>query len=186
MSTRKLQIYTNMVYFCTVTCFNWLHLFKVTGIYDHIYDWFDILKGKGIKVLGYVIMPNHYHIILLLPEDKFNVHKIISNNKRFMAYEIVKRLDNSGQHRLLKLMEDGVSLSEKEKGKKHCVFEPSFDCKPIISEKFLIQKLNYIHTNPVRGKWNLVEDFRYFEHSSAGFYETNDYKGYEVTHYLKL
>ncbi len=44
-----------------------------------------------------------------------------------------------------------------------CGHEPgrgdSFDAKPIFSEKFLLQKLNYIHYNPVKGKWRLAKDF---------------------------
>ena len=46
-------------------------------------------------------------------------------------------------------------------------FEPSFDAKPIYTEKFLYQKLDYIHHNPVKGKWNLCGDFTTYLHSSA-------------------
>lgn len=186
MSVRKNQIYPNMVYFCTVTCFQWIPLFEITKLYNHIYEWFDYLNRKGIKIIGFVLMPNHFHIILFLPEDKFNIHKIIGNCKRFMAYEIVERLSKAKEIGILKSLQESVNESGRLKGKNHNVYEPSFDCKPIVSEKFIVQKLNYIHANPVRGKWNLVNDYRYFEHSSAGFYETNKYKGYKVTHYSDL
>jgi hypothetical protein len=53
------------------------------------------------------------------------------------------------------------------------VFEPSFDAKAISSITFLNQKLDYIHHNPVMGKWHLCEDFTDYEHSSAAFYELN-------------
>lgn len=33
------------------------------------------------------------------------------------------------------------------------------------------QKLNYMHLNPVRGNYRLVNDWRDYEHSSANFYE---------------
>ncbi len=63
-------------------------------------------------------------------------------------------------------------LKEKESKKQlHKVFKDSFDGKPIFSEKFLLQKLNYIHYNPVSGKWILSNDFVSYEHSSASFYE---------------
>jgi len=35
------------------------------------------------------------------------------------------------------------------------------------------QKINYIHTNPVLPKWNLVNEPQDYRYSSAGFY----YKG---------
>ena len=53
----------------------------------------------------------------------------------------------------------------------------------------MIQKVNYIHRNPVSGKWKLVDDYRLYEHSSAGYYEPVDgmqYKGYPVIHYAEM
>jgi hypothetical protein len=59
------------------------------------------------------------------------------------------------------------------------VFEESVDAKGINSEKFLLQKLNYIHCNPVSGKWSLVKEYTTYEHSSASFYELETKKNYE-------
>lgn len=38
--------------------------------------------------------------------------------------------------------------------------------------------MNYIHLNPVRGKWDLVNDLTEYEHSSASYYETGEVKNY--------
>ncbi len=75
---------------------------------------------------------------------------------------------------------------EKRKNKRHQVFEISFEAKIIESEKFLFQKLHYIHHNPVSKKWNLVEDFRDYPYSSAGFYEKVNYDGYKITSYDEI
>jgi hypothetical protein len=40
------------------------------------------------------------------------------------------------------------------------------------SEKAFIQKLNYIHNNPVKSPWNLVQYPEDYKYSSAKFYET--------------
>ena len=69
---------------------------------------------------------------------------------------------------------------------RHKVFEESFDAKGISSEKFLFQKLNYIHHNPVSGRWNLVKDYTEYEHSSASFYETGKIKNYEPFDFRKM
>jgi len=45
------------------------------------------------------------------------------------------------------------------------------------------QKLNYIHENPVSGKWKLVDDYVSYDHSSAGFYELGETTNYPVKHY---
>ena len=79
------------MYFCTFTCYEWVHLFELTNGYDLVYNWFNILKKDTIEIIGYVIMPNHVHSILYFPEAGFNLDKILSNGKRFMAYELVNR-----------------------------------------------------------------------------------------------
>jgi hypothetical protein len=38
-------------------------------------------------------MPNHIHCILYFPKAGFNINTILSNAKRFMAYEIVNRVE---------------------------------------------------------------------------------------------
>ena len=45
------------------------------------------------------------------------------------------------------------------------------------------QKLDYIHANPVKGKWQLAENFLDYPHSSAGYYERGDVSPAPVQHY---
>ena len=129
-------------------------------------------------------MPNHLHVILYFKDDNFNLNNIIANAKRFMAYEIIERLKEQNSSSLLKILSDAVSEREKKKGQLHKVFEESFDGKAIFSEKFLFQKINYIHHNPVSGKWNLVKYFTEYEHSSASFYESGEVKRFKPLHDL--
>ena len=53
----------------------------------------------------------------------------------------------------------------------------------IYNESFFNQKLQYIHRNPVNGKWKLVNDYMDYEHSSASFYEAGLIKKYEPFDY---
>ncbi len=52
-------------------------------------------------------------------------------------------------------MKKGLTQHDIKKGQLHKVFEDSFDAKPLYHRQFLLQKLNYIHLNPVRGKWQI-------------------------------
>jgi REP element-mobilizing transposase RayT len=144
------------------------------------------LKLKNICVVGYVIMPNHLHFIVYYPETTININSIIGTGKRFMAYEMVKRLKELKKFDFLKKLENALTITDKKRNKLHQVFQPSFDLKELASEKFVIQKLNYIHRNPISGKYNLVEDYTSYEYSSAGFYELGRQGDFEVTHYLKV
>ncbi|HEY8688772.1 MAG TPA: hypothetical protein VIM07_06010 [Chitinophagaceae bacterium] len=46
--------------------------------------------------------------------------------------------------------------------------------------------MNYIHYNPVKGKWNLAKHFVSYEHSSASFYEDGITKHFMPKHYKDL
>jgi REP element-mobilizing transposase RayT len=73
------------MYFCTFTCYNWLHLFDITNAYDLVYKWFDELKKNNHEVIAYVMMPNHFHAILYFPQTGYDLNKIIGNGKRLIA-----------------------------------------------------------------------------------------------------
>jgi putative transposase len=167
------------MYFCTFTCYDWLSLFEIINGYDIVYKWFDVLKKDGHQTIAYVIMPNHVHTILYFPETGYNLNKMIRNAKRFMAYEIIDRLEAGGRNDVLDYLTGAVTARERKKRQLHKVFTDSFDAKAIYTEKFFNQKLKYIHLNPVRGKWKLVEDYTSYEHSSASFYETGEVKKYQ-------
>jgi hypothetical protein len=66
------------------------------------------------------------------------------------------------------------------------VFEPSFDWKECRSNKFIDQKLDYIHENPCRGVWNLANEDKEYIHSSAKYYETGEQGVYLITNYSEL
>jgi REP element-mobilizing transposase RayT len=189
MSTNRAHNNKTSFYFFTLTCCNWISLFELTSLYDNIYKWFDILKKRNVLVNAFVIMPNHLHALVYANETEKRINDIIGTGKRFMTYEIVKRLRLQNDFSTLQKLSDAVPGFERIKGKLHQAFEPSPDIKEIVTEKFMVQKINYIHMNPVRGKWKLVEDYRAYKHSSAGFYEPIEsapYSGYNVIHYAGI
>lgn len=184
MSVRTEHTVEYSRWFITFTCLNWLPLFEITQSYDLVYKWFNYLRTNKIaEVEAYVIMPNHLHAILYLPSNGKKLNTIVGNGKRFMAYEIVKRLQENGDVKLLTTLSEGLIEFEKKKGQKHKVFKPSFDGKAIFSDKFMKQKMDYIHHNPVKGKWSLASDFTEYEHSSASYYELGVVKHFEPRHY---
>ncbi|WP_276501346.1 hypothetical protein [Terrimonas pollutisoli] len=79
-----------------------------------------------------------------------------------------------------------VEAKDKERNKKHEVWEDSFDWKECRSNSFIRQKLDYIHNNPCRGKWNLVNDVTEYEHSSARVYLRSMQSAYPVMNFMEL
>ncbi|MEO1099499.1 MAG: hypothetical protein AAFX57_17350, partial [Bacteroidota bacterium] len=68
---------------------------------------------------------------------------------------------------------------------KHQVFRLSFDTKPL-DQKGVERVLDYVHHNPVEGKWNLVDDFTKFKYSSAGYYELAKESYFEIVDYREF
>ena len=97
-----------------------------------------------------------------------------------MAYEMVNRLQERKDYSLLNKLQESVTSSDKDRGKKHQVFERSFDCKPITTQHFFIEKLNYIHNNPCSGIWKLVENPTDYKHSSAKQYIAGEEGEYPI------
>jgi hypothetical protein len=130
---------------------------------------------------------NHVHALIAFKNsDNKSIDTIVGNGKRFMAYEIINRLNENENAELLNELSNLVSASDRKRGKLHEVFEPSFDWKECISDEFTETKLNYIHNNPCSGKWNLVNSPIDYVHSSAKYYETGQKGVYEVFNYKNL
>ena len=160
------------IYFITFTCYNWLPLIEITNAYDEVYNFFDILNKRGHQLVGYTIMPNHVHFILFFKKQKQTLNTIIGNGKRFIGYEIVKRLEDMNEYSILALLKKGVDPAERKRNKHHEVWQGTFDVKECRTEAFILQKLNYIHFNPCHDRWRLVEKPAEYEHSSAAFYQS--------------
>ncbi|MCB0503131.1 MAG: hypothetical protein KDD32_10625 [Bacteroidetes bacterium] len=131
-------------------------------------------------------MPNHFHGLFFLKENSsLNLNKLIANGKRFWAYEIVQQLEKLGEYELLHFLQKEVSLKEIRIGKKHEIFQPSFDSKICYSRKMLETKLDYIHRNPNQGKWHLAKTYVDYPYSSAAFYECQQANSL-IKHYMEI
>ena len=181
MPVRKDIPYNEGLFFITFTCYKWLPLIEQTNGYDLVYGWFDYLKKQNHRITGYVIMPNHVHVLIDFAKSIKKINTIIGDGKRFMAYEIIRRLETEGNTGTLNQLEKGVSTKDKNNGKKHEVWEESFDWKYCETVAFAYQKLIYMHNNPCAGKWNLAEEITKYEHSSARYYIAGKHASYKVT-----
>lgn len=181
MVKHKIPVYQG-IFFITFTCNRWLNLFQIANAYSAVYQWFDCLKALGHHLLGYVIMPNHVHVLIAFSNTEGkSINTIVGNGKRFIAYSIVRQLEALNEPSLLVDLASDVSERERKRNKLHHIFRPSFDWKHCISKGFIMQKLNYIHLNPCRGKWMLAKEYWEYEHSSAYFYVTGKQGVYPVT-----
>jgi hypothetical protein len=175
MPVRSKIPFNKGTFFITFTCINWIPLIEITNSYNLIYKWFEHLTRLGHTVNAYVIMPNHIHVIITFNGEENKINILIGEGKRFIAYKLILKLHSQKQVSILNKLKEKLSESDINKGKKHDVFEPSFDWKHIDTMEFYIQKLNYVHQNPCKGKNPLVNKPEDYLHSSyRSFYKLGD------------
>ena len=61
-------------------------------------------------------MPNHLHALIAFRNTNQSINTIIGNGKRFMAYEIIKRLEQQKEIELLQRL--NLSVEAKDRGEK--------------------------------------------------------------------
>jgi REP element-mobilizing transposase RayT len=170
------------IYFITFTCNGWKPLIELSQGFDAVYNFFTALAAQKHTLLAYVIMPNHLHLLLHYSGGK-SLNNVIGNGKRFMAYEIVSLLEQKGEADMLQILRADVKDKDRGRGKKHEVWKAGFDVKECRTEEFILQKLIYIHENPVSGKWKLCKTSLDYLHSSARFYFNGQQRLFAVKDY---
>jgi REP element-mobilizing transposase RayT len=185
MTVKKTHYEQQAIYFITFTCYQWLPLIRATDLYDDIYKWFDILKKDRHAVLGYVIMPNHMHVLLYYNTSPRTINQCIAEGKKFRAWEIIKRLKKLKAAHYLSRMDCDLAEDSRTGKQRYQAFEVSFDCKVCFNKQMLLQKLEYIHRNPISKGHKLAETMSDYPHSSARFYLHGEHAAYPVEHYEK-
>ena len=144
-------------YFITAAINNWLSIFTRPATATIIlYYWRFLQLNSDFKLFGYVILENHLHMVA----GSSNLGRDIQCFKSYTATEILQCLRDHGATRLLRLFE---YFKRPHKTKSvYQVWEEGSHPQLIENEAVLIQKLEYIHQNPVkRGYVDLAEHWRY-------------------------
>ena len=115
-------------------------------------------RSAGILIFAYVIMLDHTH---LLTDNAREMKEVLRYVNGVSARRIVDHLKTNGfDSSLAKLR-----IQEREKQHKHSVYEHHPNAIRITGEDAFMQKVNYIHLNPVRER--LVDHPDDYLYSSA-------------------
>jgi hypothetical protein len=74
-----------------------------------------------------------------------------------MPYKLIKRLNDKGAQELTLALSNDVEIAKKKNNKKHEVWLLLFDLKICDNIEFIKQKLNYVHENPYKRKWDICQ-----------------------------
>jgi len=126
----------------------------------------------SISIHGYVIMDNHFHIIISnLKEHPGNTQKFIQHLLRNTSKSFVVSLQNfmSSELNPKDIKEILEVLGRKvNKNQRYRVWKEHSRGVPIWNSEMLFEKLEYIHNNPVKA--GIVENPKDYLFSSARYY----------------
>lgn len=163
-------------FFVTTTIIKFIPVFNNTAFSDILIKNIKHYKEKyKFSVLGYVIMPTHFHWIIKTDNKFGNVSEIMRDIKKFTAWQIFDQLEETNE---VKLLESFKNAATREKDQERKLWMKRFDDEVIRNQKMFWTKLNYIHKNPVKSGLVLkAEDYKY---SSARNYVFKDHSILEV------
>jgi putative transposase len=167
----------NQTYFFTASIKDWIPLLQADKFKQIILNSLTYLIDKGkIKVYGFVIMPNHIHLIW----------NSIELNGKEMPYASFMKF--TGHQFLHELRKDNPEFLERFKwdeddNRNYQFWQRNALPVRLYNREILEQKLTYIHYNPLQAHWTLVTDPNDYYYSSCSFYEHEDNKFCWLTHY---
>ena len=130
------------LHFITTSCYQRLPLLGKPRNRDLLLEVLERVRRRyGFVVVGYVIMPEHIHLLVGEPE-RGNPSKVMQAIKQGFARRLLRKLraaSNPGQSRLWNTALDGGH-----------VWQARFYDFVVFTEKKRVEKLRYMHRNPVR------------------------------------
>lgn len=169
MSRSLYKIYEiDYPYFLTSSIVNGIPLFANPNIASLVLEGFQFLQeSRDVDVYAYVIMENHIHFIT----RNDDLSKNLQSFKTYSARCIIDFLEN-GNHRIVLNQLMRAKLSHKHQSK-YQVWQEGFHPKQITTPKMMVQKIEYIHRNPV--KRGYVDEPEHWRYSSARNYLELEY-----------
>ena len=112
-------------------------------------------KSAGILLFAYVIMWDHMHLLTSRNSTTANVLRVL---KGITARRIIDHLKENEHSRSLAKLQH----RERDRGYKYSLWQTESNVLPVFSEGMFMEKVNYIHQNPVRaGLSERPEEYRW-------------------------
>lgn len=158
MSRTRYKIYgTEYPYLITSSIVYGLPVFSFPAISEIILNSFLYLQEKrDTSIYSYVIMENHIHFIAQSDLLAGNIRDF----KSYTARKSINYLRENGHSIWLRKLEEQKASYKSDRS--YQFWQEGYHPKQIIGDSMMIQKIGYIHSNPVkRGYVDKAEHWRY-------------------------
>jgi len=160
-------------YFITTTTVGWIDVFTRLNHKKVIIDSLNYcVENKGLIIYAWCLMSNHLHMICQ-SDEKQQLSDIIRDFKTHTSKKIIQQLNEEPESRKEWMLEYFTkSCSHLKRNQSYKVWQDGYHPEEILSVPFLYEKLDYIHSNPVKDM--IVKDPWEYLFSSARNYADLD------------
>ena len=159
-----LKIEEGKTYFITFTAVDWLDVFIRDEYISILIDSIRYCQQhKGLLLYAYCIMPSHVHMIAGAKENRLG--DLLRDMKGFTARKLLKEIKENIRESKREILLASFSKAGKKVGQEMQFWQHENYPIELYSDKFISQKENYIHQNPV--EMGLVSRPEYYRLSSA-------------------
>ena len=171
----------NTFHYTTSVCYRRTPVFRVDKTCRFFIDALAETRKRFLfKLIGYVIMPDHTHLIL--NPVSCDISMVMNVLKSTSARAIIDWLRDAKYFSSLGKL--ALEIPQK-RSHTHRVWQKDFSSIDLWSPKFIRQKLNYIHLNPVRAglckhpaEWKWSSYRAYLPHEEGTVPIEMDWRGY--------
>ena len=158
MARSRYRVYdSSYPYFITSSLAEGYPIFSNPLAAQIVLDALNFIQTKRTAVVyAYVIMENHIHMVI---QDE-NLPKQIQAFKSWTARAIIDLFTENGHYFQLTKLKKAKNPAHQDSV--HQLWQKGYYPKMILDDNMMIQKIEYIHNNPVkRGFVDRPEDWRY-------------------------
>ena len=151
------------LFFVTLTVTEWVDVFTRSIYSDIIVKSLEYCqKFKGLNLYAYVIMSNHLH--LLASAGNGNLNEIIKDFKSFTAKEILRCIESNERESRKDWLLHIFRFNAKYDSKlfEYSFWQKGYYPKLVLNPEMLLQKVEYLHSNPVRAGYVLDPEHWYY------------------------
>ena len=145
---------TRVLYFTTSTVIDWVDIFTRPSYRHIIVDSLSYCQShKGLIIYAWVLMSHHLHMIVDTNDDNM-VGDVLRDFKKFTNKKILKVLEQDEHESRREWLLDRFWFAgaNDKRIKNYRFWQEGNHVEEIYTMEFLMQKLNYIHQNPVRAE----------------------------------
>lgn len=155
-------------HYLTLQVIDWIDVFSRKIYRDILIENLRYCQdNKGLEIFAFVIMSNHVHLVVRSRNN--NLSGTIRDFKSFTSKEILNAINEENESRkewMLTLF--SMAAARHKRNSEFQFWTHENHAVELLSNKFIDQKIDYIHQNPVRA--GIVEHPEEYIYSSAGFY----------------